>query len=171
MYPVPASLIAKAFAAALALCSWYPVVFPRVRVSWGRKSRGTPMSMHGRIATAVTVTCGCLAVFGFYPLLCINLCIVGVAVLLILSRRERVAHDRAKLTSQVLKTTGDGWLLMCILDGVLLVGSWSAVIRDFFYPPSTEEQRLIHFVGVGFAILTAVLAIVLYWKRPPNQIE
>jgi len=60
------------------------------------------MSMKVRIVRALTVTCGSLAVFAIYPLLFINLCIVGVAVLMILERRERAAYDRAKLTSQVL---------------------------------------------------------------------
>src|SRR5215469_4269059 len=158
---MPTSVLARALAVALALYSWYPVVFPRVRVSWGRRSRGTPMSMKGRVATALTVTCGCHVVFGIYPLLCVNLCVLGVAVLLILSRSEREAFDQAKLTSEVLRTGGDGWLLMCILDAVLLVGSWSAVVRDYFSPPSTEQQQLIHFMGVGFGVVSILLAVVL----------
>lgn len=170
MHTVPASLIARAFAVALALWSWYPVVFPQVRVSWGRKSRGTPMSRNARIVWASTLTCACLAVFGFYPLFCVNLCVIGVGLLLILSRSERAAHDQAKLTSEVLKTTGDGWLLMCILDAALLVGSWTAVIRDYFSPPATAEQRLVHFIGVGFAVTSVLLAVFLYWKRPPKRV-
>ena len=159
----------RVFAVALTLRSWYPVVFPNVRWSWGRKSRWTPMSMKGRIATALTVTFGCGVAFGIYPVLLTGICILGVAVLQILKRREMQAHDRAKLTSQVLRTKGDGWLLMCILDAALLIGSSFAVFRDHFFPPSTEEQRVVHFIGVGFAALAAVLAIFLYLKRPPRQ--
>jgi hypothetical protein len=60
--------------------------------------------------------------------------------------------------------------MLCVADAFFLVLSWYAVVRDYFSPPYTEEQRIVHFMGVGYAVASALGAFVLYWKRPKKQI-
>jgi len=52
------------------------------------------------------------------------------------------------------------------VDAVLLIMTLYAAIRDHFRPAVTEEERIVHAMGIGLLALFSLGAVVLYWTRP-----
>ena len=171
MYSIQqAPLIFKIFGVAMMLFSWAPVAFPHIRVSL-RGGNRAPLSMHSKLVLAIGVTCWCLAIFGVYPRVCGGMFALSVCIGLFQSKRDRAAYDVARglVTPRFTITTEQRWLALCFADAFFLTLSLYAVIRDYRFPPHTDEQRIVHFMSLGYAVASTIGAIVLYFTRPKKQ--
>jgi hypothetical protein len=155
----------------MALFAWASVVFPGIRVSW-KGGNHALLSTPSRLAMAVAMTSWCLALTGFHPLICAGLFAACVMFGFVQSSRDRAAHDAACHLSPSLQPKmafSQMWPVLCVFDGLFLVLSLYAVLRDWRMPPQTEEQRILHIMGIGYLVASVLGAIFLYVKRPQKR--
>jgi len=97
---------------------------------------------------------------------------VGIMCLMFQSTRDRAAYDRIRGVSRVTPAplaVQQRWSVMCVVDGIVLLFSLVAFIRDLRFPPATEEQRMVHLMGLGFLSISVIGAILLFSTRPQKE--
>lgn len=145
--------------------SWLPIINPKIKVVW--KGSRVPMSRRSNLVFAVCMTAWFLAVFGVSPQLCAVVFVIGLA-----GAMWSADQDRDQYVIQTGRPVGktptsdDMWMALCGLDAVLLGFSLFAVFRDRFWPPTTDEQRVIHKMAWVLVAVLSTAALVLYAKRP-----
>ncbi len=129
------------------------------------------MSMPSRVVFAIAATSWCLITFHVYPIFFAITFALCVCVGLLQSGRDRAGYDAARgVTPQRLTFTArQRWLAFCIYDAVFLVPLLYAVVRDYFRPPRTDEQRMIHVMALGLFALCLLGAVALYFTRPKKE--
>jgi hypothetical protein len=45
-----------------------------------------------------------------------------------------------------------------------------ALIRDFYSPPATDEQHIVHVIGLSLFTISVIGAMALLVNRPPKNI-
>jgi hypothetical protein len=128
--------------------------------------------MRSKVVSALAMTALCLAVFRIYPLVFGAAFAVGICYLMFQSGRDRAAYDRNQGLAPVKPlspTAQQWWLALCAADGFCLLASLFAVIRDSLKPPITEEQHIVHIMGLGYLGASALGAITLFIKRPKTK--
>jgi len=152
----------------MAATSWSFVIFPDKQVCWKGGNRA-PLSHRSKILFAVTATSWCLAAFRFYPLFFAALFAVCVSVGFVQSSRDRIAFDAARGVGPHQPrriTLAQCWPALCVLDGVILILMVYVFFRDLYHPPQTDEQHIVHVMGIGYLVASAAGAVYLYIKRP-----
>jgi hypothetical protein len=128
--------------------------------------------MQSKIVSAIAVTALCIAGFRIYPMVGASVFAVGISYLMIQSGRDRAAYDRLRGVTPVKPaplTPQQRWSVMCVVDGIVLLFSLVTFIRDLRFPPATEEQRMVHLMGVGFLSVSVIGAILLFSTRPQKE--
>jgi hypothetical protein len=151
----------------MALFSW-AAVSPNYSIRWKGGNRA-PLSMRSKVVSALAMTALCLASFRIYSPVFGGAFAVGICYLMLQSQRDRAAYDRDQGLAPVKPlspTTQQRWLSLCAADGFFLLTSLFAVIRDSLKPPITEEQHIVHIMGLGYLGASALGAIILFIKRP-----
>ena len=152
----------------MASAAWATVVWPKMIVVWKGGNRA-PVSMRSKLVGAVALTGLCCAAFRIYPMVGGVAFAAGVNYLMFQSTRDRAAYDRIRGVGPVRPvpiTAGQRWLGLCVVDVVVLLFSLIAFLRDLYFPPMTEEQRIVHMMGLGFLAISAAGAIALVMTRP-----
>jgi len=124
--------------------------------------------MQSKIVSAIAVTALCIAGFRIYPMVGASVFAVGISCLMIQSGRDRAAYDRLRGVTPVKPapiTPQQRWFVLCVVDGIVLLFSLVAFVRDRRFPPATEEQHIVHIMGLGFLTASAVGAIALFITR------
>jgi hypothetical protein len=151
----------------LGMCfCWAPVFFPKMTVVW-RGGNRAPLSRRSNVVSALAVTAWCMVVFGIAPMFCAALFAIGVLSLFVLSRQDRKHYaaatgipERARITKRQL------WSFFCLADALFLAASLYAVIRDSYSPPKNEDQRILHYMALGYLAASCIAAVALYRARP-----
>jgi hypothetical protein len=128
--------------------------------------------MRSKVVSAIAMTALCLAVFGIYPMVGAAAFAVGIIYLMFQSTRDRAAYDRIRGVNRVTPaplTVQQRWFVLCVMDAFVLLPSLYAFLRDLRFPPATEEQHIVHIMGLGFLTASAVGAIALFITRPKNN--
>jgi hypothetical protein len=161
----------RALGVMMALASWYPVVFPRTTVGWKGGNRA-PLSMLSRVVFAVGTTMWTLTVFGVYPMYCGAVFALSIGVLFPISGRDRRAHGRLRGVAPIKPIPIAGrhlWLVFGAFDALILAASALALVRDFFSPPVTSEQHIVHVMGLGLFTISVIGALALLVNRSQNK--
>jgi hypothetical protein len=153
--------------AAMALFSWYTVLF-NVPVVW--KGSRAPMSQRSQAVFACASTAWFLAVCGIYPLICAWLFAISILCSFALGDQDRKTHvvQHGSVERRVL-TAEQTWLGFCVFDALVLFPSLFAFFRDLLVPPVTEEQIIVHRIGLAMLAIGTTGAVTLYVKRPRNS--
>jgi len=125
--------------------------------------------MRSRIVAAVAMTAWCFAAFRFYPRAGAAVFALSIGYGLLQSRRDRVDYHRAHgvpPAGPVPIARRQGWIVLCCVDAAILLIATVAIAWDWRFPPITEEQHIIHVLGLGFLWLSLVAALILFIKRP-----
>lgn len=152
--------------------SWSSIVFG-ARVRWKGGNRA-PLSTRSKVVFAIAMTAWCLAVFGVYPMYGAAVFAVSILVLFPLAAQDRRAYDRLSGIGPIkpLPITGrDQWLVFCFFDALGLTASGFAIVRDFFFPPVSDEQHIVHVMGLGMFAISLIGAVALLVSRPPSAGE
>jgi uncharacterized membrane protein len=152
----------------MASAAWSTVVWPKMTVVWKGGNRA-PVSTRSKLVGAVALTGLCCAAFRIYPMVGALAFAAGVSYLMFQSTRDRAAYDRIRGVGPVRPipiTAQQRWLVFCVIDAVVLLISLIAFLRDLYFPPMTEEQRIIHMMGLGLLTVSAAGAIALLMTRP-----
>jgi hypothetical protein len=149
--------------------AWAPVFNPEITVVNGRKR--APLSRRSNFLFALGWTAWCLAAFGVAPKFCASLFVISVLALFVLLRQDRAHHVAVTAIHEPVRqvTKGQLWSVLCVADALFLGVSLFAVIRDFYSPPRNEEQRILHYMAVGYLVAFFIAAIVLYKVRPQGK--
>jgi len=144
---------------------WIPVFNPRVKVRY-KRSR-VPKSLKSKLASALCITACCLALFRVSPLFCAAVAMFCVAAQILVTKRQDVReYERQTLHLEYVPTDhGQERDAVLVTDIVFSVLFLFFVIRDYFQPPVTEEQRIVHDLCWGFLACTSIMALVLLWGR------
>jgi len=167
-HPLLAKIFMGTTGALMALFVWGSVLFPNIPIAWKGGNRA-PLSMPSRIAMAIGITCWCLILTGFLPMLWVALFGGCIVFAWFQSSRDRTANDAARqllASKQPKMTFSQVWPALCLFDGFFLVLSLYAVLRDLRTPPHTDEQRILQMMGIGYLFASSLGAIFLYVKRP-----
>jgi hypothetical protein len=151
----------------MALAAWSAVGLPRTTVVWKGGNRA-PLSIQSKVVSAIALTGLCLAAFRIYPMVGAGVFAAGIGYPMIQSTRDRAAYDRLRGVTPVKPapiTPQQRWFVLCVVDGIVLLFSVVAFIRDLRFPPATEEQHIVHIMGLGFLTASAVGAIALFITR------
>jgi hypothetical protein len=143
-----------------------PVFFPKKTVVW-KGGNHAPLSRRSKLVSALTWTAWCLVVFGIAPIFCAALFAIGVLSLFMLSRQDRKHYAAATgipVRRQITKRVA-----FCVADALFLAASLFAVIRDSCSPPTSGDQRFLHYLALGYLAASCVAAVVLYWARPQTN--
>ena len=119
--------------------------------------------MQSKIVSAIALTGLCLAAFRIYPIVGGVAFALGVIYLMFQSARDRAAYDRIRGVNRVTPaplTVHQRWSVLCVMD---------AFVRDLRFPPATEEQRIVHIMGLGFLSISVIGAILLFITRPQKK--
>lgn len=147
---------------------WACVAFRKIPVNW-KGGNHAPLSRSSRIVLAVAGTAWCLAAFRFYPLFFAGLFGASLLIGISQSTRDRSAFDSARGIIQSrpkAPTIAEYWLALCLLDSFFFAMSLYAVLRDLRHPSHTDEQHIVHVMGIGYLVASVVGAVYLYVKRP-----
>lgn len=163
-----AELLLRILAITIALFAWSAVVFAKIPVAW-KGGNWAPLSMRSRIVAAVAMTAWCFAAFRIYPRAGAAVFALCIGYGLLQSRRDRVDYDRARgvtAARPVPIARRQGWIVLCCVDAAVLLIASLAIAWDWRFPPITEEQHIVHVMGLGFLWVALVGALVLFVKRP-----
>jgi hypothetical protein len=155
---------------AMASFSWAFVVFPNSQISWKGGNRA-PLSGRSRFLVAIMATSWCLTTFRLYPLFFATLFAICAMLGLYESGRDRAAFDTARgrdSNQRKVLTAAEYWLPLCIIDGLIFFLMLYAFVRDLQHPPQTDEQHIVHLMGMGFLVASIVGGVCLYVTRPPK---
>ena len=144
--------------------SW-SLVFSSRAAFHGRRGSRIPMSLGSKLAGAMLATAFCLGTFGA-PRLCMGVAAISMPLWLWYLNQDRRKYEKQLGRLSFRPTGGPEWAAFFALDLVFLVLFLFFVIRDQIWPPVTQEQRIVHYLGWGFVAFTAIAALLLYWKRP-----
>ena len=170
MHQNPNALIfLRVLGVTMALATWATVIFPRIPVSWKGGNRA-PLSMRSRVVGAIAATSWCLTVFGVYPRVAASIFACCVVFGLFEADRDRAAYDavRGVSVARPAVTPRQLWIALCTADAFLLVLCLYAAIRDWRFPPATEEQHIVHVMGLVLLGISLAGAFYLPFKRPPG---
>jgi hypothetical protein len=160
-------LALRVFGIFMAAKFWADVVFRR-RVRWKGGDRA-PLSLPSKVVFAIAMSAWCLAAFGVYPMYGAAVFAVSIGVLFPLAALDRRAH-RTLTFAPGLRPEGlperQQWLVFCFFDALTLTASGVAMIRDFFSPPVTDEQHIVHVMALGMFAISVIGAIALFVNRP-----
>lgn len=152
----------------MALITWYPVVFPGKTVRWKGGNRA-PLSMQSKVVSAVGMTAWTFTAFAVYPMYSAAVFAMCISLSFPLSRKDRRAYDRLCGIGPIkhLPIAGrDLWLVFWAFDALTLTGSGVALIRDFFSPPATSEEHIVHVMALGMFTISVIGAIALLGNCP-----
>jgi hypothetical protein len=155
----------------MALGAWFAVASPKTRVIWKGGNRA-PLSMQSKIVGAIALTGLCLAAFRIYPIVGGVAFALGTIYSMFQSARDRAAYDRIRGVNRVTPaplTVHQRWSVLCVMDAFVLLPSLYAFLRDLRFPPATEEQRIVHVMGLGFLSISVIGAILLFITRPQKK--
>jgi hypothetical protein len=124
------------------------------------------MSLGSKLASAVAVMAFCVATFGVKPRLCAGLFAICILLGLWYSKQDRWKYEKQTGRLSFHSTGEQERAAFFVIDVVLFVLFLSFAIRDQIWRPVTEEQRILHYLCWGFVAFTAIVALLLYWKRP-----
>jgi hypothetical protein len=160
-------LFLKALGIVGLLFSWLAAFRPKMKVYWGRGANRPLMSRRSRVAFAIAATGWCLGVFGANQRLALLLFATGFALAVISGKQDEKDHV-ARTGTLVRKPPEpkDFWLALCLMDSVLLPILLFALVRDYFHPPVTDEQKSVHGMAIIMFVLLLVAAVALYLNRP-----
>jgi hypothetical protein len=151
----------------MALATWAAVIFPGIRVSWKGGNRA-PLSMRSKVVCAFCATSWCFAVFGVYPGVAASIFASCVVFGLFQADRDRAAYDQTRGVVSVARpalTPRQMWIVLCTADALVLVLSLYAAIRDWRFPPVTEEQHIAHAMGLVLLAASLAGALILPFQR------
>jgi hypothetical protein len=154
----------------MAIFAWACVAFPRIRVHWKGRNHA-PLSLCSKVVSATAITAWCFGVFGFYPLFFGMAFIACVMFLFFQSSQDGAAFNAAKgitRNERRIGTPAQFWLALCFFDALVFTVSLYAFLRDLRYPSHTEEQHLVHIMGIFYLVSSGIGAVYLYVKRPPK---
>lgn len=160
-------LFLKALGVTMALISWHAVVSGK-RVKWKGGNRA-PLSVQSKVLFAVGMTAWTFALFGLYPMYGAEVFAICMGLLFFLARKDRRAYDRLCGVGPIkpLPIAGrDLWLVFWAFDAFTLTGSGVALIRDFFSPPVTNDQHIVHIMALGLFTISIIGVIALLVNRP-----
>jgi hypothetical protein len=166
-----AQILLGILGAIMSLLAWASVAFPQIPITWKGGNRAS-LSMSSRIAMAIGTTSWFLIALGFHPGFFAALFVISVLFGFFNSQRDRTTYDSARgvvATSKPKLTFSQMWLALCLADAFFLSFSSYAVIRDWFSPPHTDEQRILRIMAIGYFLVSAAGAIFLYVKRPQKR--
>ena len=163
-------LALKILGVVMATFAWTCVAFPRIQVGWKGGNRA-PLSRRSKLILAIGWTAWCCAVFRFHPLFFGSVFAASVLFLFPQSMRDREGFDASKGIRSIRKalTPSQYWPALWVLDALVLAGSLYAVFRDLLYPPQTQEQHILHIMGICYLVVSSVGAVYLYVKRPGRR--
>jgi len=167
-----AELGLKFLGIAMAALSWACLAFPDIRITWKGGNRA-PLSRSSKLTMAVGWTAWCCAVFRFHPLFFAGVFAASVLLGFAQTTRDRVAFDTSRGIRKISRvlTLSSYWPALCMIDAFILTVSLYAVLRDAFYPPQTQEQRIVHIMGICYLVVSSLGAVFLYIKRPEKDRE
>lgn len=151
----------------MAAMSWYPVIYRRT-VRWkGSRAR---LSTRSKVVFATGTTAWCLGVFGVYPIYCAMVFATCVLLLFPLATQDRRAYGNLPFAPGVRPerlSRREQWRFFRFVDVLALLASGFAMVRDLYSPPATDEQHLVHVMGLAFFALSVIgaLALFLTWPR------
>jgi hypothetical protein len=154
----------------MAIFAWACVAFPRIRVHWKGRNHA-PLSLRSKVVSAIGITAWCFGVFRFYPLLFGMAFAACVMFLFFQSSQDRAAFNAATgitRSEHRVPTAAQFWLALCFFDAFVFSASLYAFLRDLRYPSDTEEQHLVHIMGILYLVGSGIGAVYLYVKRPPK---
>jgi hypothetical protein len=166
-----AQILLGILGAIMSLLAWAAVVFPQIPITW-KGGNHASLSVSSRIAMAIGVTSWFLIALGFHRRFFVALFVISILYGFFNSQRDRATYDAVRgvvATSKPKLTFSQMWLALCLLDAFFLSFSTYTVIRDWFSPPHTDEQRILRIMAVGYFLASAAGAILLYVKRPQKR--
>lgn len=165
----PIVVFLRVLGVAMLVFSWVPVFNPEIKVYWGKGSSANRalMSWKSKLAFAIAMTGWCLGVFGVKQNLAVGLFMFGFVFGVAFAGKDKDEYiARTGVPIRRAATSEEIWMGLFAVDTVLLILSLYAVIRDHFRPPVTEEERIVHAMGIGLLAFFSLGAVVLSLTRP-----